>query len=663
MKQFLIIFVSILTLSPVIAQDNYQIMDWKTDQSVRTYLLYKIHKQYDQRRSAIQNALKSPSAMEVYRDSCRARYRRLLGAFPEKTPLNPQITRMSMNDGFRLENVIYKSRPNHHVTANLYVPDGRGPFPGVLFFCGHEMTSKATESYQKTAILFAKNGFVVLVIDPISQGERVQFTDENGKRILRGSTTEHTLLNAGANLVGTNVVTYELYDNVRSLDYLLTRPEVDPDRIGCLGNSGGGSQTQYFVGFDDRVKVAAPCCNISRRERNLELTGANDGCQQMPFEGREMLEIGDFLIMFAPKPLLILAGTLDFVDYYGTEQTFEELRQAYNTMGYPENVSLFAVDDGHGISQPKREAAVRWFRRWFYQDDSAIHENNLETLPEESLNCTPDGQVNAMFSNEVNVQHINMKLANDYRLMRENFCKHSSPEIFENKIRKLLGLGEVNKTVNVEIVRCDTIQQRTLQRLIIRRTGEIPLPCLMYSPIGKQQAEVILWLNSQGKAAIAAHDSLFLPYVSTGSTVLIADLRCIGETTDRPEYNHWKYYNDEYNNASFCLHLGETLVGQRVVDIFTLLDFLEQHTNIGDLPITIIANERAALPALHAAALDKRIHILKLSDTIRSYMEILERPMEKNWYSYVIPNALLYYDVPDLVAFRNDLEVQYDVDQ
>src|SRR5690606_3024372 len=152
-----------------------------------------------------------------------------------------------------------------------------------------------------------------LVIDPISQAERHQLTDEDGKPSTRGGTTEHTLVNAASNLVGSGAVAYQLWDNIRGLDYLETRSEVDKNRIGCLGNSGGGTQTTYFIGFDDRIKVAAPCSFISSRERNFELFGANDGCQHVPGEGQAGLELTDFMIMFAPKPLLILAGRYDFI--------------------------------------------------------------------------------------------------------------------------------------------------------------------------------------------------------------------------------------------------------------------------------------------------------------------------------------------------------------
>ena len=158
-------------------------MNWKTEYTVRTHLLQEMHVQYDLRRDAIHEALQSKESMLAYRNDCRQKYLGLLGQFPGKTPLNPQITKTIKLEGYRIENILFESLPKHHVAANIYVPEGQGPFPAVLMFCGHEMTSKATESYQKTAILFAKNGFVALVVDPISQGEMVQFTDDSGKRI------------------------------------------------------------------------------------------------------------------------------------------------------------------------------------------------------------------------------------------------------------------------------------------------------------------------------------------------------------------------------------------------------------------------------------------------------------------------------------------------
>jgi dienelactone hydrolase len=213
------------------------------------------------------------------------------------------------------------------------------------------------------------------VVDPVSQAERYQLMDNTGKPLTRGGTTEHTLLNEASNLVGESTPKDELWDNVRSLDYLFTRPEVDTTRIGCLGNSGGGMQTIYFAGFDPRIKVMAPCSYVATRERTLELTGPADGCAQMPGEGSYGLEFADYLLISSPKPLLILAGRYDFIDYRGAEEAYHEIKKAYTVLGKPDQVELFTYDDGHGISKPKREAALRWFNRWLKHDTAAYTRN------------------------------------------------------------------------------------------------------------------------------------------------------------------------------------------------------------------------------------------------------------------------------------------------
>ncbi|HMC98961.1 MAG TPA: acetylxylan esterase, partial [Ferruginibacter sp.] len=336
------------------SQKQYNVLDWKSDVTLNTFLVQQMHKQYDERRISFHKALSSPSALAAYQSEVQKKFRLILGDKPENSPLNSTITGTIQEDGYRIEKLVYESFADHHVTANLYVPNGNKKFPAALLFCGHEDAGKATESYQRTAILFAKNGFVVLVIDPISQAERYQLVDEKGKPLTRGGTTEHTLLNAQCTLLGTSVPAYELWDNVSGLDYLITRPDVDTSKIGCLGNSGGGMQTIYFAGYDPRVKIFAPCSYLENREHVLETTGPADGCAQIPGEGSEHLEMDDYLIAAAPKPLLILAGRYDFIDFSGTLQAYEKLKKVYSLLKQPGKLKLFSFDDGHGISAPKR---------------------------------------------------------------------------------------------------------------------------------------------------------------------------------------------------------------------------------------------------------------------------------------------------------------------
>ncbi len=643
-----------------IGQESHKLMPWKTEFTVRTHLLQEMHGHYDIRSAAIQEALQSKERMLAYREDCRQRYLGLIGKFPELTSLNPQITGTLMEEGYRVENVLFESRPKHHVAANLYLPEGEGPFPAVLIFCGHEMTSKATESYQRTAILFALNGFVALVVDPISQGEMVQFTDEKGKGILRGSTTEHTLLNEGANLVGTGVVAYELYDNVRSLDYLLSRPEVDVDRVGCLGNSGGGTQTAYFMGFDERVKVAAPCSYIARRERNLELSGAADGCQHLPFEGRELLEIADFLIMFAPKPLLILAGRYDFVDYTGTEETAKELKSVFQVLDAPGNFELFTVDDGHGISKPKREAAVRWFNRWLNDDNSVVIEPFLTVHSEQELNCTPEGQINTMFSDERNIQDFNLEMGRGLETARKAFGDRYDLDGYQQQIKELLNFDEQPKEIIEELLGEELNEDFHLKKYILRTEGEIPLPCLVYTPrVESAEPRAVIYIMEEGKSSLAANDSLIDSYMRQGDMLIMADLRGMGETSEREDANDWKYYNREYNNAMISLHLGKPIVGQRVSDLLTLIDYLDPMDSGEETPVDILGSGATGPVAIYAALFRPQVKTVRIHNSIQSYFDILNYPMELDWYSYVVPNVLTYFDLPDLFTLRDDLAIEF----
>jgi hypothetical protein len=658
----ILIVAALLGLHPVItvAQDPFRVMDWKTEYTLRTNLLQQMHDQYNQRRDRLASSLSGQEALNRYREECRSGFLNILGINPGHEPLNATVTGRVSLDDFMLEKIILESKPGHHITTSLYLPAGEGPFPGLLFLCGHEMTSKATASYQEAAMLFAQNGFAVLVVDPISQGERVQFTDSNGNRILRGSTTEHTLLDAGAILTGTSVAAIELEDNVRALDYLISRSEIDQERIGCIGNSGGGAQAMYLTGFDNRIKVAVPCSFITSREREYEMNGTGDGCQQMPYEGMKGLEIADYLSLFAPRPLLILAGRYDFVDYQGTLDAFAELKSVYSTLGFPERVSLFTCDDGHGLSAPKREAALTWFRRWLAMDTTTLRTGAAAPPDERTTWCTPAGQVNAMFRNEVTVQAVNSNRINELETARQVFCRSTPPEAVRDTLRSLLAVSNAGDRVWGESAGTGQINGRSFEKLILRSNREVPLPCIVFSQPGVTGGDtIVICLSREGKsAAVTANGNNACPGFSE-KILIAADLRGMGETAEKPQANDPKYYNSEYHNAVLGMHIGRPLPGQRVTDILIILEYTGNKDELHGLPVKIIASGPAAPAALMAAFLDDRIVSLELSSTIRSFREITDNPVEKDWFSYIIPGIMQYFDLPDLAALRPELKIRY----
>lgn len=660
MRKYLICLLLLGSLSPLsVRAQHLDVLGWKTHTTLYNFLTERLHAQYVHRDSLLTKALDTHTVSR-YRDLCRKRYLSLLGKLPAKTPLEARVTGTLHRSGYRIEKVVYQSFPHHHVTADLYVPDGKGPFPGVLFFCGHEATAKATLTYQQTCILFATHGFVVLSIDPVSQGERYQLTDSRGKPITRGGTTGHTLLASGSNLVGTSVVAYQLWDNERGLDYLCSLSEVDSSRLGCLGNSGGGTQTAYFLPYDPRIKVAAVCSYVTRRERSLELLGPQDGCQWLPGESREGLDISDYLIMFSPRPVLILAGRYGFVDFNGTRDVYRELKQVYASLHVADKVKLSAWDDGHGIQKPKQEAAVQWFRRWFYHDGRPVKEGVLAVLTEKQLNVTRTGQVASAFPQEVPLQSRNVKLSGQWERSRHHLLLHSGPDAYREMLKKVLELKMENTPVDTQSRGSFTRDGYLFEKLILRRKDAPPLPCfLSHQPQRTKESRLVIILDAAGKNSAVQNDSLLSRYLSQECTLLLADLRGMGETADDPAFNDKKYRNSEYRNAMLALFTGPSLPAQRTTDILTLLDFIQADPRLNKMPLEIDASGPAAEAALFAAALDNRIGKLRLSGTIHSLNTLLQNPLMKDQYSYVVPGALQYFDLPDVAAFIGPGKAQY----
>ncbi len=629
------------------AQNPYRVLDWKSEYSLNAYLLQRMHGQYEMRRNKLDAALQSGPAAAAYAADCRQRFLQVLGPLPERAQLNAAVTGIVNGEGYNVEKVVYESLPGHHVTTNLYVPPGKGPFPGVLLLCGHEDAAKAAESYQETAILFVRNGFVVLIVDPVSQSERRQLTDSRGVPIVRGGTTEHTLLNAASNLAGTSTVAYELWDNTRGLDYLVSRPEVDSLRIGCLGNSGGGMQTVYFLAYDKRVKVAAVCSFLASRERNFDLSILSDGCSQMPGEGKMNLEMCDYVIASAPTPVLILSGRYDFIDYSGTLAAYNDIKRVFQVMGVPERVSLFTYDDGHGISKPKREAAVAWFRRWLCNDSVRIYETPARVLTEEELWCTSSGQVNSEFKGEITIQARNIVLADKLASDRAAFLRSGKQEIRESA-KRLLSLHETDSPVKAERLGPARIGPFEWEKVILRRDGEIPLPILQAFP-EKEVQKVVIWFSDRGKSRLADSVALMKRYLREGAAVLLCDLRGFGETADKAEFNDPKYYSSEYRNAMLAVHIGESLAGERVRDVRTVLDYVKSEQRLSHRPVGIFASGAATLPSLQTMLFEDSNVQLTLYRSLSSFKTILQKPMERDWYSYVIPGILHFYDIPDLI--------------
>ncbi|MBY0457080.1 MAG: prolyl oligopeptidase family serine peptidase, partial [Gemmataceae bacterium] len=391
--------------APTVAQDKQPaplaplnrfprvVQDWYVEQ-VRT-----AEQQGNERRAR----LKTKADAEAYVRDVRARVAKCFGPFPDKTPLNARVTGKLERDGYDVEKVIFESRPEFFVTANLYVPHAarKGKkFPGVVGECGHSDNGKAAEAYQAFAQGLARMGYVVLIFDPIGQGERVQYAHVEKPHRPGVGVGEHLLAGNQQFLVGEFFGGWRAWDGIRALDYLLSRPEVDPAHVGITGNSGGGTMTTWLCGVESRWTMAAPACFVTTFRRDLENELPQDTEQCPPHALALSLDHSDFLACLAPKPVVILAKEKDYFDVRGAEEAFARLKHLYRLLDAEESVALHVGPTGHGYSVENREAMYRWFNGVTKVSDAKA-EPKLVIEKDADLLAAPKGQVSELKSRTV----------------------------------------------------------------------------------------------------------------------------------------------------------------------------------------------------------------------------------------------------------------------
>ena len=281
------------------------------------------------------------------------------------------------------------------MTALLFLPKAerfKPPYPAVLVPCGHEFDAKGYSPYQSMGALFALNGMAALVFDPIDQGERGQYLGPGGWPKLWGSTG-HAMVGVGCVLLGQNVARFMIWDGMGAIDYLQSRPEVDPQRIGCTGSSGGGTQTAYLMALDDRICAAAPSCYLTSTPRLMAMTGPDDAEQQIFGQIIHGPHEADFVMMRAPAPVLICAATHDFFDIAGTWDTLRYAKRLYTRMGLAERVDILEDDADHNFSKTQREGVARWMSRWLLAKERVIAEPEIALLTKREYQCLPNGEV------------------------------------------------------------------------------------------------------------------------------------------------------------------------------------------------------------------------------------------------------------------------------
>lgn len=645
-----VLFMTATLATRALPADDLQVMPEKVDgmapaAMLEAHLLEQAHAALE-RRLGEYEALRTPDDLARWKQRCRRLFLQRLGELPPQTPLNARVTARQAGDGYTLEKVLFESQPGFHVTALLYLPAAPPPFPAVLHACGHSENAKAYESYQRASILMAKNGIAVLCFDPVGQGERKQVLDDQGKPRFQ-PTAEHAVESPANVLLGRNLARTMAWDGMRAIDYLQSRPEIDPGRIGCMGNSGGGTQTSYLMALEGRISAAAPNCYLTTFGRLLDTIGPQDPEQNLFGQVAAGLDQPDYVLMRAPRPTLFGTVTRDFFDIAGSWDNFRQAKRFYTRLGYPERVDLVESDATHGFNRELREATVRFMRRWLLGKDDPVTEGQFPVLTDAEAQVTPRGQV-LLMEGERSIFDLNRDEETRLAKERERFWMSKPKEQALAEVRRLAGIRPLGEIPPVEARRVGETAREgyRIEKLTLQVEPGITLPALWFVP-ARAAGEAVLYLHEGGKATDAAPGGPIEALVRAGRPVLAADLRGIGELQARN--NRGEPAGTSGKDVSLAYLLGRSMLGMRAEDTLACARYFS--TTNGGRPLALVAIGEVAPPALHAAALEPGLFSsVELKRCLAAWSDVVRTPVTRNQAVNLVHGALTRYDLPDLKA-------------
>lgn len=578
----------------------------------------------DERRAQSLAALETEEDFAKLRSRVRGRLVEMWGAFPERTPLNPRQVGVVDRGDYIVEKILFESRPGFFVTANLFRPQAvDGKLPAIIFPCGHTDDGKAAEMYQKFSILMARQGFVVLTWDPLSQGERLQLWDNaTGASKVGPGTAEHKVLGKQCYLLGTNLMQYRVWDAVRALDYLELRPEVDTDRIGIAGQSGGGMAALQFACFDDRLKAAFVACAVATFRHKTEALLIADPEQILYGTLRFGIDHPELLAAFAPKPLLIGAAIRDFIPIDSARRTHGELLQVYEKLGASKDLQLTETDSTHGLNQELREAAASFFVRTLGGRDELVKEQPSEVAPAAELFVTTTGQVATALEAKT-VQALNSERAAEIEPTFKMPATESEFSVYQHNIANRI--REITRTGSFKA----------------ERGIEVPDRLLDAGPFAKGAVIVVA---DEGMDNEIVRRNIIDAIVAADYHAIGLDLRGWGESAAFIPSIMPKFSWDDFF-AYRSLELGRPLFGQRLKD---LLATAPARTRRRDWHVVGVGI--GGLIAAHAAALDPRISGVVSIGAPLSYRSMFDDLLTEQPVSAYLPGVMGAYEIRDVYA-------------
>lgn len=592
----------------------------------------QIAQQQLQRRETAIAEIRTVADAERRKLMVRETFLSLIGGLPDdQGPLNPRITGRIQGENYTIEKIVFESLPGFYVTANLYRPGPPGRYPGVLLQAGH--TQEGKPEGQLLAANLALKGFVVLAFDPVGQGEREQTYDRRVDGPLAGwSVPEHIQAGAQSILVGESVARYFIWDAKRALDYLVSRPDVDPERLGAVGCSGGGALTTFIGALDPRVKAVAPACFVN--SYRLLFAGPDPDSEMSPPELLSRgLDMADYVELSAPTPWLILATDGDYFTPAGAKLVYEEARKWFGLYGAADKLRFFVGPGPHGTPLETREAIYEWMIRWLKDGKGDSHEKAVKLYTNSELLVTPTGHVDD--------EPGSRKL---YQLILDEFHAKKQQGTVPELLAELRRLGISADGVPPALKASDELTGPDPQRQHLSFESEpgVEISGTLYIPqaSGRKPA-VLLVADKTSSYWIPSTTWLAEAIARQGRVVLELEPRDAPGEGERPFVGNW------LTNAR-AGQIGLNLPAMRAHDILRGIDLLAARDDVDPTSIRAAARGIQGIWLLMAAAVDTRIRKVWLDRTPYSLRAALENPMNTALFDAAIPGFALHWDLDDL---------------
>lgn len=587
-------------------------------------------------RKSRTKSIRNAEETREYLEAVRMAFRQCIGPLPEDRVVRSTVTGTIDKGSYLVDKVVIKSLPEVGISANFYYPKrSSGPMPAVLMLCGHAPEGKASPTYVSFCVEAVSNGFCVLIFDPIGQGERrIKDVGEDEPGVWLDPVHAHCLVDAKLTLQGEHIARYMMWDNVKALDYLVSRPEVDSTRIAVTGNSGGGTMSAYMGAFDDRIRVIAPSCYITELRALLYRLMAQDAEQCVPGFMAEGLDHSDLIAAAAPKPYFIGSALFDFFPIDGVRDAYIEAKRFYRLLGLERNLDIYVSPRGHGYWYDIRAKALEFM--CLHLDTPYIADNHIDyaELPAE----------------------------------RELLC---SEEAGSPLLEKGIDYWIAHKSY--EGKRCEADQAEPLQerlRRAFRIQAETEIPAAEQNPVesslpGYSATAVTIWpepglctfstlLVKDGgcKDTVLIHvgewkESFTAPEPFKNGTLFVVEPRGTGQGTIDPKSSFGMF--DVETAAGYNLRmLNRTMQGGRVADVAAAIRVLRAMPEYNNAKLAICGSEEHALTALYAASITdiKHVYVDRIPASFRPF---LSSPSHRWSLSVFFPGLLNEFDVGDVI--------------